>query len=543
MSTGLLDRVVRHVHTAVLAGGRDGPTDGELLECFVRQRDELAFAALVRRHGPMVLGLCRRVVGNPQDAEDAFQATFLVLVRRAASLGAPELVGNWLYGVAYRTARKARAISARRRQREAQVEELPQPAVEPEGGAAELWGLLDQELNRLPDRYRVPVVLCELEGRSRREVARLLCLPEGTLSSRLAAARKMLARRLSRRGLALTGLTAAVAPSLAATTARAAVAGLVPAPVCALAEGVLQTMMLSKLKIAVAVLLVLGIFGTGAGLLTRTALADKPSLKPVKQAVAVQKEKKEQGPSVHGTVKAVDAGKNTVTLTMMVTPGKKETEERTYDVASDARITLQDVLSKKETPPTGKLADLLPGTGVNVRLSVDKKSVVEIGAWGPTIHGYVKSADPGKHTLTIGTKYSGKPTEMTFQVLKDAKIIKDDGLGKKGDKKKAYTPKEGTFADLVEGVPVLVRVSVNRKTALGIAIQGASLHGTIKSYDDGTRTLTVTVKEDAQIVDKALTLAKGANVSGDLVAGARVNVTLSVHDKGVASAVKVLKDE
>src|SRR5215472_1982195 len=111
MSTALMDRVARHVRAAALGRGGEGPSDGELLECFVRQRDELAFAALVRRHGPMVLGLCRRVVGNPHDAEDAFQATFLVLVRRAASLGAPELVGNWLYGVAYRTARKARVVS------------------------------------------------------------------------------------------------------------------------------------------------------------------------------------------------------------------------------------------------------------------------------------------------------------------------------------------------------------------------------------------------------------------------------------------------
>jgi hypothetical protein len=303
-------------------------------------------------------------------------------------------------------------------------------------------------------------------------------------------------------------------------------------------------MTLSKLKIAAVVMLVLGLFGTGAVRLTQPALAEKPSagksagkadgLKPV----ARQKEKKEQGPSLRGTVKSVDAGKNTITLTVAVDPGKKKTEEKSYEVAADATITLADVLSKKETAPAGKLADLIPGTAVDARLSVNKKSVVAITAFGPSIHGYVKSADPGKSTLTIGTKYSGKVQELTFQVRKEARIIKDDHLGKKGD-----TPKEGTFADLVEGVSVLVQASVNRKTALGITIQGASLQGTVASYDDGTKTLTVTVKEDAQVVDKPLKLAKGARVDGNLIQGARVAVTLSVHDKEVATAVRVLKDD
>ena len=543
MSTGQMDRVVGHLRGCALRRDEGGPTDAQLLDCFVRRRDEAAFAALVRRHGPMVLGLCRRIAGNVHDAEDAFQATFLVLVRRAASLGAAELVGNWLYGVAYRTALKARAANARRREREKQVEEMPQPAVEPEGGSAELRTILDRELSRLPDKYRVPVVLCELEGRSRREVAEQMRLPEGTLSSRLAAARKLLARRLSRRGLTLSGaaLTAAVSGPLAARTVEAAtlVAGVVSPRAAALAEGVLRAMTLSKLKIATVVLLTLGLFGTGAGRLTQPALAEKPAAKKEKglKAVATEKEKKEQGPSVRGTVKAVDLAKKTIALTVIVDAAKKKTDEKTFDVAADAKISLGDVLSKKETPPAGKLADLIPGTGVDARLSVDKKTVVAISAWGPSIHGYVKSADPGKNTLTIGTKYSGKVQEMTFQVRKDARIIKDDGLGKKGD-----TPKEGTYADLVEGVPVLVQVSVHRKTALGIAIHGASLQGDVKSYDDGTKTLTVTVKEDAQIVDKELKVAKGARVSGNLVQGARVAVTLSVHDKDVATAVRVLKD-
>src|SRR5262249_42961899 len=153
---------------AALLRDGGGMTDGQLLECFLTRRDEAAFAALVRRHGPMVLGVCRRMLHNPHDAEDAFQATFPVLGRKAATIARRELLGNWLYGVAYRTALDARAAAARRRVREKQVSEMP----EPEASASEdVWRdlrpLLDEELSRLPDKYRVPVVLCDLEGRTR----------------------------------------------------------------------------------------------------------------------------------------------------------------------------------------------------------------------------------------------------------------------------------------------------------------------------------------------------------------------------------------
>src|SRR5579872_239835 len=179
-----METVIRHLRMAALHGRGEGPTDGQLLGAFVARRDGAAFEALLRRHGPMVLSVCRRVLGDSHDAEDAFQATFLVLVRKAAGLRSRELVGNWLYGVAHRTALKARTAAARRRARERQVEEMPHPEVGPDEAWSDLQPLLDRELERLPDKYRVPLVLCELEGRGRKEVARLLRLPEGTLSSR-----------------------------------------------------------------------------------------------------------------------------------------------------------------------------------------------------------------------------------------------------------------------------------------------------------------------------------------------------------------------
>jgi RNA polymerase sigma factor (sigma-70 family) len=281
-------------------------TDGQLLECFVARRDEAAFAVLVRRHGPMVLGVCRRVLGHAQDAEDAFQAAFLVLARKAASIGRRELVGNWLYGVAYRTALDARAAATRRRTRERQVSAMPEPEA---GNSVDVWSdlrpLLDRELNRLPDKFRVPVVLCDLEGRPRKEVAQQLGIPEGTLSGRLTTARRRLARRLARHGLALSGgaLTAAltqgaasacVSSPLAASTARAAVgvaaggaaAAVVSARAAVLAEGTVRAMYMTKLKTATILLLVAGI-AVGAGLLAHPhTAAEQPGAKATEKRPA-----------------------------------------------------------------------------------------------------------------------------------------------------------------------------------------------------------------------------------------------------------------
>src|SRR5262249_22626196 len=153
---------------------------------------------LVRRHAPMVWGVCRRTLANHHDAEDAFQATFLVLVRRAASIRSREVLVNWLYRVARTTARKARQTAAKRSARAKQVVAMPEPEVESHdrGFGPELRGLLDEELIRLPEKFRIAVLLCDLEGKSRTETAQQLGLPEGTVASRLARGRALLAKRL-----------------------------------------------------------------------------------------------------------------------------------------------------------------------------------------------------------------------------------------------------------------------------------------------------------------------------------------------------------
>src|SRR5947209_756264 len=205
MATNQLSRVLQSLRGTSLVPEEASRTDGQLLERFVLSREESAFAALVRRHGPMVWGVCRRVLHRHQDAEDAFQATFLVLVRKAASVVPREMVANWLYGVAHQTALKARATTAKRGARAKQVKAMPEPVLELHGSRDELQARLDQELSRLPDKYRAVIVLCDLEGKARKEAAHQLGWPDGTVAGRLARARTMLARRLAQRGVTLSG--------------------------------------------------------------------------------------------------------------------------------------------------------------------------------------------------------------------------------------------------------------------------------------------------------------------------------------------------
>ena len=315
MASSQSKRVVDHLRRAVLAGEATDLSDGRLLTRFIEHRDEAAFEVLVRRHGPMVLGVCRRVLRTLADAEDAFQATFLVLVRKAASIQSRETVANWLYGVAYNTALKARTLNARRGSRERQVAEMPEPeAVPQEAFWPDLQPLLDQELSRLPEKYRLPIVLCDLEGKSRKDAAQQLRLPEGTLSSRLTRARAKLARRLSRRGLVLPGaalgtvLAQKVAPAcvpapLVSSTVQCATAlvagpaasGVISAPVAALTEGVIKAMLLQKMKLALLGVLTVGFVFAGAAVSTQALTPEQTASGVEKAAPATPKDDTQLG--------------------------------------------------------------------------------------------------------------------------------------------------------------------------------------------------------------------------------------------------------
>jgi RNA polymerase sigma factor (sigma-70 family) len=311
MAVGQWNKVFQDVRTALERQDAAGTVDADLLTRFVQQRDEAAFEALVRRHGPMVLGVCRRVLQNVHDAEDAFQATFLVLVRKASTLRSPSMIGNWLYGVAYRTALHARDASVKRRAKEAEM-------VSRTGAAEDSWAdlrlALDQELERLPDKYRAVIVLCDLEGKTRKEAAQQLGWAEGTVASRLVRGRALLAKRLAQHGLAVSGgalatalcqnASACVPSSLLSATIRAAslvaagqaaATGAISVKVAALTEGVMKAMLFIRLRAALAVVLILGFVATGANILTcRTAAGQEEkepaAEKPVKQVEDKDKE-------------------------------------------------------------------------------------------------------------------------------------------------------------------------------------------------------------------------------------------------------------
>jgi RND family efflux transporter MFP subunit len=288
-----LSAVVRYLQQLAGSVGASGASDAELLERYVRHRDEAAFELLVWRHGALVFNVCRRILPREQDAEDAFQATFLAFVRKAGSISRRGSVAAWLYKVAYRV-----ALEARERARNTRVKEKSggetlavQPPDDP------VWSdvrpILDEELNRLPERLRRPIVLCYLEGKSNAEAARELGCRLGTIYSRLSRGRELLRQRLQRRGVtlpvaALTTMLMARAVeavpviSLVRSATRAAFAFVDPSAAAAisprvatLAEGVLRTMFMTKLKIAVVMMLVIGV--TAGGVLTQAWTATPPT--------------------------------------------------------------------------------------------------------------------------------------------------------------------------------------------------------------------------------------------------------------------------
>jgi RND family efflux transporter MFP subunit len=304
MSRRNLNAIIRYLRQLTGSANANGASDAELLERYVRDRDEAAFELLLWRHGTLVFNVCRRVLPREQDAEDAFQATFLAFVRKASSISRRGSVAAWLYKVAFRV-----ALEARERARKTVAVEKPggeMLAVHPvfDSQWSDVRPILDEELNRLPERLRRPIILCYLEGKSNEEAAQELGCRLGTIYSRLSRGRELLRLRLQRRGvtLSVTALTAVLTASavesapaipLMRTAVHAALAfghsssaAAVSPRVATLAEGVLRTMFVTKLKIAAVMLLIIGVAAGGVWSQARTAgpqteaRADDPSPKP-----------------------------------------------------------------------------------------------------------------------------------------------------------------------------------------------------------------------------------------------------------------------
>jgi RNA polymerase sigma factor (sigma-70 family) len=457
MATGQLNGIMHALRHVVRVP--DACSDGQLLDAFVTRRDEAAFETLMRRHAAMVWGVCRRLLGHKQDAEDAFQATFLVLVRKAGAITRRELVGNWLYGAAYRAALEARNV--RRRTRERQVSGMPEPQAKPEANAnpsPELWPILDHELSRLPDKYRVPMVLCDLEGRTRREVARALGLADGTLSGRLTTARRLLAKQLAGRGVNLSG--AAVAVALSQATASAAVpptllAGTVSVATAAAASSALSTstrvalitervvkgMFVTKLKTVLSASLAVAVLATTLVLSLARGQEAPPEPAPAaykdtprpSTAPAKPDGVRKMIEAIDWTLTDVNDTKNTISvddhanhipagaprLILVATPNGQAASGFSLDnlaVAEKAKITLD---GKEAT-----LKDLKPGMRVQLRSAGDRTVIAKIDAASPRppVFRYVlKAVDAKKQTLTV--TLADKELDLPdLPVAKDAEI-------------------------------------------------------------------------------------------------------------------------
>ncbi len=544
MAASQLSRVIHRLASAL---PRDSASDGHLLESFITLGDAAALEALVRRHGPMVWGVCRRVLDH-HDAEDAFQATFLVLVRRAGSVWPREMVANWLYGVAHQTALKARATLAKRNGRERQVIEMPDPAADTPAIWPDLRPLLDEELSRLPDNYRAVIVLCDLEGKTRQEAARDLGVPEGTVASRLARARDLLADRLARRGLAASGgvlavllsqqaASAAVPAAVMSTTITAVTTGAASLAAASLAAGVLKAMFLTKCKSLTATLVALCVLGLGGGYFAHRAMADKPIKKEGdKPAKPAKPDAGKPRAEASGTVTAVDPGKNTVTLT------GKPLGAKTFEVAKDAKVLIDDGTGRKTGVREGRLADV--AVGAVATLSLKDGRAASVFVEGPQIEGTLTAADAKARTVTLAVMASKKdePADKVITVAEDAAVSIEDGTGEK-------KVKEVPLADLKAGTAVTVKLSGDLTAAGSVRSRGQTVTGVYKTAD-GAKSITVTVKAGGEAAEKTFDLAKDVRVSfgggkggkvaeeaklADLKAGAPVRLLLSLDGKSAVA--------
>jgi RNA polymerase sigma factor (sigma-70 family) len=414
--------ILHHLRQAMLRRDGAGLTDGQLLRSYLVRGDEAAFEALVRRHGPMVYGVCCRVLHNPDDADDAFQAVFLVLLRKATTLATREVVGDWLHGVAYRTALKARAAAARRQVQERRT--ARSEAVLDEETRPDWLPLLDREIERLPSKYRLPVLLCDMQGHTRKEAARQLGWPEGTVSGRLSRARALLARRLTRCGVTLSAAVAALALtdklsahvplSLIGSTCKAAsgfaarcAAGSVSAPVAALTEGVVKAMLLSKVKNGVAVAMVALALAASISAWRYSAVAGQTGEpREEKSAPATREIPKRDEPRERAQIPQIPAAKRSFRIDLLVA---REKEGQRKALAYPRLIALEGKEARFRSGPsylyTFGAMNFVPfsmGPTVSVKVYEDKsKLCLDMTVTQPTLGIFEQDATVESKSIQI----------------------------------------------------------------------------------------------------------------------------------------------
>jgi RNA polymerase sigma factor (sigma-70 family) len=553
MATNQPAGLMQRLRTLALSKGTAMLTDAELLGSFIDHHDQAAFAALVRRHGPMVWGVCRRLL-NHHDAEDAFQATFLVLARKAAEILPREMVPNWLYGVAHQTALQARRTMARRRTRERQANIVPESPVVHQELWSDLEPVLDAEMSRLPDKYRVVIVLCDLEGKTRKEAARQLGCPEGTVAARLARGRAMLAKRLARHGFTIAGGALAVAlaqnaahasvpisvlGSALKTTSLSGVAKVTgsiagSAKAIALAEGVIRYMFLTKLKgitLGVALTLSLGVGGT---ICTRTALGQN-------QAETKAPSERRQGSSTERTsakiqrkreldlrgrsdVRCVDLEKRLIMACELI---GGDVDNRFVKHLTTVRVCevkiLGDLWRLSVTPTTeividGKKSQL--DDLKNVVEAVEPGHITVVGLWefetlkprhstqdgrakrievfGQVVDGVTHTIDAKKRTITLMKSSGNFVSLIPYEISKEAEVH--------------VNGKTATFNDLKQGMQVFVQMSALKgQPVVSVTALGPQVEGIIRRVDARGNTITARIPNIQMTVENT-PVAKDAKV-------------------------------
>jgi len=447
MAKGQVGMVLKFARRVVGARAPDDSPDRQLLDRFVASQDEAAFATLFQRYMPMVLGVCQRVLQDCGDAEDACQATFMVLARKAGAVRAERSAAGWLYRVAYHAAVRARAAALKRRSEERRFAEMSSSDPATEAVRREVRAVLDEELYGLPKKYRAPLILCYLQGMAAREAARELGWPEGSMPKRLERGLGLLRERLTRRGLALSGgvfatvlaqsATAAAVPTalghsmvkaaLVFAASQRAASEVVSAQAAALAEGVLQAMSITKIKVAAAVLLAVSVIGTGAGVVAFCAWAERP---PAAISPNTNQARREAGKArtdaptlLLGEVVAYEKGKY-VTLEVLTTVGKKNFEYAIDQGKTEVRVIRGAATSSESAKPQ---ADIVVGMQASVWADQDdpkKATRIVANTTTPTAQGKIVGYEEGKSiTIEVATGALGNQ-KLEFAIGKDATEIR-----------------------------------------------------------------------------------------------------------------------
>ncbi|MBI3411563.1 MAG: sigma-70 family RNA polymerase sigma factor [Planctomycetes bacterium] len=575
MAKQSLNGVLQHLRkVAAVETCRELP-DCDLLESFVGARDEAAFTALIERHGPMVLGVCRRSLADFHDAEDACQATFLVLARRAASVRKKTSLSSWLHGVACRVAANLKRDHARRKSHERAVDARPPKDPAAEVTWREVQAILDEELQRLPERYRAPVILCYLECMTRDEAAKQLGLSFTTMHGRLERARDVLREHLTKRGLTLSAVMsaaalgesvaqAALAPTFVVTSTKAAMLlaagqpvteGVVATNVLALAQEVLKSMFLTKLKLGTAAVLCAGLFAALiGGSVASLGIAQDAKPKAAKFRGAVSQEQSSPQAKKPKTEKRSGIlWTNDIDLVKATIKGMRcnTNPERTFwsgggehwelDVKPTTKITIDgkdakfaDLQTIKVEPHSGDgmkfifvEAELEPYDGR--KDATYKGSAIRIDATGIKVKCVVQAVNVNKNTVTI--KKTGRGFDGEFVIdrkVEEVQVAKNVPVKING--------RAVTSGDLKPNTKVSLQMSAVKDLVLGITAYGATVEGVLKAVDTEKNAVSVTIPS-AQLTAGGVAVAKNAKVIidgkegklSDLKAGMRVTLQMSAE--------------